>query len=160
MLFGVNTQSNGAAQTAGTNPDGTTNYGLAQLGYAMNGVAAAATGGLSTLAMTLAAGANHLLDFEIQAQQQNGLLENIANPRVMTTDRVKATILQGVQIPYTSQTANTINTNFKDAVLQLDVTPQITPGGSVIMDLMINDDSVGQCMSQTAIKTRQLIRKD
>ena len=69
--------------------------------------------------------------------------EQIANPRVMTTDRVKATILQGVQIPYTIQTGTQINTNFVDAVLELNVTPQITPGGSVIMDLVINDDSQG-----------------
>jgi type IV pilus assembly protein PilQ len=61
----------------------------------------------------------------------------------MTTDRVKATILQGVQIPYTIQTGTQINTNFVDAVLELNVTPQITPGGSVIMDLVINDDSQG-----------------
>ena len=163
-IFGVATQAAGTAQTAGTNPDGTTNGGLSQLGYAMNGIAAAATGGTSTIAMTLAAGANHLLDFEIQASQANGLLENIANPRVMTTDRVKATILQGVQIPYTSQTANTINTNFKDAVLELNVTPQITPGGSVIMDLLINDDSQGSTITtggqqNVAINKKGLVAK-
>jgi type IV pilus assembly protein PilQ len=139
--FGVATQANDARQASGKSP------GLSELGYFMNGAAAAATGGMSTLSMTLAAGANHLLDLEIQAKQTNGELENIANPRVMTTDRVKATILQGVQIPYTSQTANTINTNFKDAVLQLDVTPQITPGGSVVMDLVINDDSQGDIIT-------------
>jgi type IV pilus assembly protein PilQ len=76
--------------------------------------------------------------------QGDGLGEQMANPRVMTTDRVKASITQGVQIPYTTQTANIINTNFKDAVLQLDVTPQITPGGSVIMELDITRDSQGK----------------
>lgn len=143
--FGVKTYKNG--QFPATNPDGTSNSGLTELGYAMEGAAGIFTGGASTLGMTLAAGANHLLDLEIQALQTENRGEQIANPRVMTTDRVKATILQGVQIPYTTQTANTINTNFKDAVLELDVTPQITPGGSVIMDLMINDDTQGQVVT-------------
>ena len=118
--------------------------GLAEMGYTLNTASAVATGGMSTLAATLASGANHLLDLEIQAMQADGLGEQIANPRVMTTDRVRATISQGVQIPYTTQTANTINTHFKDAVLQLEVTPQITPGGSVIMDLDITRDSQGK----------------
>ena len=61
--FGVQTQGTNAAQAAGTYP------GLKQLGYAMNGALAAATGGTSTVGMTLAAGANHLLDLEIQAMQ-------------------------------------------------------------------------------------------
>lgn len=118
--------------------------GLAELGYTLNAASAVATGGMSTLATTLASGANHLLDVEIQAMQADGLGEQIANPRIMTTDRVKASISQGVQIPYTTQTANTINTHFKDAVLQLEVTPQITPSGSVIMDLDITRDSQGK----------------
>ena len=118
--------------------------GLAELGYTLNAASAVATGGMSTLVATLASGANHWLDVEIQAMQADGLGEQIANPRIMTTDRVTASISQGVQIPYTTQTANTINTHFKDAVLQLEVTPQITPGGSVIMDLDITRDSQGK----------------
>lgn len=118
--------------------------GLAELGYTVQAATAVATGGMSTLAGTLASGANYLLDLEIQAMQADGQGEQVANPRVMTSDRVKATISQGVQIPYTTQTANIINTNFKDAVLQLDVTPQITPGGSVIMELDITRDSQGK----------------
>ncbi len=118
--------------------------GLAELGYTVQSATAVATGGMSTLAGTLASGANYLLDLEIQAMQADGQGEQVANPRVMTSDRVKATISQGVQIPYTTQTANIINTNFKDAVLQLDVTPQITPGGSVIMELDITRDSQGK----------------
>jgi len=134
MKFGANTKA--------------TDYkkmdGLAELGYTLQAASAVATGGMSTLGMTLASGANYLLDLEIQAMQGDGLGEQMANPRVMTTDRVKASITQGVQIPYTTQTANIINTNFKDAVLQLDVTPQITPGGSVIMELDITRDSQGK----------------
>ena len=134
VKFGANSKQTGYTKTDG----------LAELGYTMKAATAVATGGMSTLGMTLASGANYLLDLEIQAMQSDGLGEQMANPRVMTTDRVKATITQGVQIPYSTQTANVINTNFKDAVLQLDVTPQITPGGSVIMELDITRDSQGK----------------
>lgn len=133
VKFGANSKDKGYAQTDG----------LAQLGYTMKAATAVASGGLSTLGMTLASGANYLLDLEIKAMQNDGIGEQMANPRVMTTDRVKATISQGVQIPYTTSTLQGIQTNFKDAVLQLDVTPQITPGGSVIMELEITRDSQG-----------------
>lgn len=132
--FAAKTQATGYEQSDG----------LAEMGYALNTATAVATGGMSTMAATLASGANYLLDLEIQAMQADGLGEQIANPRVMTTDRVKASISQGVQIPYTTQTANSINTQFKDAVLQLEVVPQITPGGSVIMELEITRDSQGK----------------
>ena len=138
--FGVGSQASILDSTSGS------------IGSSLTGIAAAATGGLSTVSMTLASGASNLLDLEIQALQTEDRGEQISNPRVMTTDRVKATIMQGVQIPYTSQTANVINTNFKDAVLQMDVTPQITPGGSVIMDLVINDDSQGAIITTGGVQ--------
>ena len=134
------------------------------IGSSLTGLVAAGTGNASTVVMTLASKAQNLLDLEIQALQTTDQGEQISNPRVMTTDRVKATILQGVQIPYTTQTANVINTNFKDAVLQLDVTPQITPGGSVIMDLVIAADSQGATITtggqqNVAINKRGLTAK-
>jgi len=134
------------------------------IGSSLTGLVAAGSGNASTVVMTLASGVNNLLDLEIQALQTTDQGEQISNPRVMTTDRVKATILQGVQIPYTTQTANVINTNFKDAVLELDVTPQITPGGSVIMDLVINADSQGATITtggqqNVAINKRGLTAK-
>lgn len=140
--FARNLGAKFAAKTVAKNQE--QDDGLQELGYTLNAASAVATGGMSTMAATLARGANHLLELEIQAMQADGLGEQIANPRVTTTDRVKASISQGVQIPYTTQTANTINTHFKDAVLQLEVTPQITPGGSVIMDLDITRDSQGK----------------
>ncbi|MGD0958819.1 MAG: type IV pilus secretin PilQ [Methylomonas sp.] len=151
--FNVQTQGTNAAQAAGTYP------GLQQLGYAMNGALTAASGGTSQLAMTLAAGANHLLDLEIEALQNEDRGEQLGNPRVMTTDRVKASIKQGVQIPYTTQTANQVQTSFVDAVLQLDVTPQITPGGSVIMDLLITDDSQGAVITTSGNQTVAINKK-
>ena len=96
------------------------------------------------LGMTLARGADYVLNLELKALQDNGQGELISNPRVMTTDRCQAIIKQGVEIPYQTFSANQgTNIEFKDAVLQLSVTPQVTPSGSIIMDLYISKDAVG-----------------
>lgn len=111
---------------------------LQDLGTAL----AASSGG--SLALTLARGADYLLNLEIAALQDNGQGELLSNPRVMTQDRVPATIKQGIEIPFSQQTANQgVNTTFKDAVLEMQVIPQITPTGSVIMSLNIKRDSKG-----------------
>ncbi len=110
---------------------------LADLGTAL----AASSGG--SLAMTLARGADYVLNLEISALQDDLKGELLSNPRVMTTDRVQATIEQGVQIPYQTQSQDGPVTQLVDAVLQLDVTPQITPSGSVIMELAIKKDAPG-----------------
>lgn len=114
---------------------------LSDLGYSL---AAASPPG--ALAMTLASGANYLLDLELTALDSTDQGEVLSNPRVMTTDRQMAHIESGREIPY--QTAGAANTgpttSFKDAVLMMDVTPQITPQGSVIMDIDITKDDVGQ----------------
>ncbi|WP_031433847.1 type IV pilus secretin PilQ [Methylomarinum vadi] len=110
---------------------------LADLGGAL----AASSGG--SLAMTLARGADYLLNLEISALQDDSLGELLSNPRVMTTDRVQAVIRQGVQIPYVTVSQDGTKTELVDAVLELQVTPQITPNGSVIMELNIKKDSPG-----------------
>ncbi len=95
------------------------------------------------LAMTLARGANYILNLELTALQTNNEGEILSNPRVMTSNLVKATIKQGIQIPYQTVSQNGTVTQLVDAVLQLDVTPQITPNGSVIMNLDIKKDAPG-----------------
>ncbi|MGZ8935507.1 MAG: type IV pilus secretin PilQ [Methylobacter sp.] len=100
-----------------------------------------ATNPYGALGMTLARGADYVLNLEISALQDQGLAELISNPRVMTADRCQATIKQGTQIPYTTSSGNTGPvTQLIDAVLQLDVLPQITPSGSVVMALKITND--------------------
>jgi type IV pilus assembly protein PilQ len=76
----------------------------------------------------------------------------------MTTDRCQATIKQGTQIPYESTSALGTVTQLIDAVLQLDVLPQITPNGSVIMALRINNDSPGArpLVGQPPINTQSI----
>jgi type IV pilus assembly protein PilQ len=110
---------------------------LADLGDAL----AASSGG--TLALTLVRTANYILNLEISALQNDRKGELLSNPRVMTQDRVQAFIRQGVQIPYQSGSQNGTVTELVDAVLELNVTPQITPNGSVIMELDIKKDNPG-----------------
>ncbi len=88
---------------------------------------------------------NTFLDLELSVLESSGRGEIISQPKVLTGDKQKATIKSGVQIPYNSGTsAGNTQTEFKDAVLQLDVTPQITPDNRIIMDLKINQDAVGK----------------
>ena len=94
------------------------------------------------LGMTLARGADYVLNLELQALQDQSKGEIVSNPRVMTTDRCTAKILQGSQIPYLSggTTGVAANTQFVNALLELDVLPQITPSGSISMNLNITKD--------------------
>jgi len=96
------------------------------------------------LGMTLARGADYVLNLELQALQAEGKGEIVSNPRVMTMDRCTAVMTQGVQIAYQSVTvtsgATVTTVTYKDAVLELNVTPQITPGGSVVMNLLVKKD--------------------
>ncbi|NKN32666.1 type IV pilus secretin PilQ [Marichromatium bheemlicum] len=84
---------------------------------------------------------SYLLQLELSAMQQEGRGEIISSPRVITSDQHQATIKVGQQIPYQTVSQNGTQTEFKDAVLQLDVTPHITPDDRVIMDLMVNKDA-------------------
>ena len=83
----------------------------------------------------------YLIQLEISAMEQEGTAEIIASPRVVTTDQHPALIEQGTEIPYQTSSANTgTNTQFKKAVLSLEVTPHITPDDNIIMDLVIKKD--------------------
>ncbi len=88
---------------------------------------------------------DYLLDLELQAAQSEGRGEVISTPRVITANQKQALIKQGVEIPYQeSSSSGATTTQFKEAVLSLLVTPQITPDDRIIMDLEVNQDNVGQ----------------
>ncbi|MDH3209292.1 MAG: type IV pilus secretin PilQ, partial [Burkholderiaceae bacterium] len=101
--------------------------------------------GAATFALSLfGASSNRFLNLEISALEADGKGKVVSSPRIITSDQVKATIKQGTQIGYqlaTSSGATAVT--FKDAVLKLEVTPQITPEGNVIMTVEVNKDSVG-----------------
>ena len=83
-----------------------------------------------------------LLDLELSALESVGKAEIIASPRLMTTDRQSAVISSGEDIPYQQSTSSGATAvAFKQAVLSLKVTPQITPDGKLLMDLVITQDA-------------------
>jgi type IV pilus assembly protein PilQ len=89
--------------------------------------------------------ATRFLNLELTALEADGKGKIISSPRVITADQIKALIEQGTELPYqvaTSSGATSIQ--FRKANLKLEVTPQITPEGNVILDVDINKDSVGQ----------------
>jgi type IV pilus assembly protein PilQ len=113
---------------------------LVNLPAAALGNTSAATIALSLFSPT----ANRLLNLELSALEADGKGKIVSSPRVITSDQTKAVIEQGEEIPYqvaTSSGATSIQ--FKKASLRLEVTPQITPEGSVIMNLDVSKDSRG-----------------
>ena len=93
-------------------------------------------------------GNSNLVELELSALETDNRGKVVSNPRVITADKKKATISQGTEIPYLTASASGATTvAFKPAVLELAVTPQITPDDKIIMDLEVKKDSVGQIFS-------------
>jgi type IV pilus assembly protein PilQ len=99
-----------------------------------------------------------LLELELSSLQAEGRGEVISTPRVLTANQKEASIEQGVEIPYEQSTSSgATSIAFKKAVLSLLVTPQITPDDRIIMDLTVNNDTVGQLFAGIpSIDTRQV----
>jgi len=88
---------------------------------------------------------NYLIDMELSAFESDGKGEIVAQPKIVTADRQTATIKSGEEIPYQeASSSGATSVSFKEAVLSLEVTPQITPDDQVIMDLKINQDNRGE----------------
>jgi type IV pilus assembly protein PilQ len=91
---------------------------------------------------------DYLVDLELSAVQAEGKGEIYSTPRVITVNNMPARIEEGVEIPYQeASSSGATSTQFKEAVLSLTVTPQITPDDRVIMDLLVTKDSVGELVS-------------
>ncbi|HEX9138977.1 MAG TPA: type IV pilus secretin PilQ [Steroidobacteraceae bacterium] len=89
-------------------------------------------------------GNSHILDLELSAAQTEGRGKVVSSPRFITANQKQATIKQGVEIPYQQSASSGATTiQFKDAVLELKVTPLITPDNRIILDMDVSDDSVG-----------------
>ncbi|HDZ39817.1 MAG TPA: type IV pilus secretin PilQ [Marinobacter sp.] len=90
-------------------------------------------------------GTDFLIDMELSAFESDGQAEVVSQPRVVTADRQTASIKSGEEIPYQKATSSgATSVAFKEAVLSLKVTPQITPDDKIIMDLVVNQDSRGE----------------
>jgi type IV pilus assembly protein PilQ len=91
---------------------------------------------------------DYLVDLELTAMEAEGRGEIVSTPRVITANQKEATIKQGVEIPYQQSASSGATTiQFKEAVLELVVTPQITPDNNIIMDLRVSKDNVGEIIS-------------
>lgn len=108
--------------------------------------------------------ADFLLDLELSAIETEGRADIVSQPRVITADGQTASIESGTEIPYLqASSSGAANVAFKSAVLRLEVTPQITPDDRIIMDLVINQDSVGEltdagpAIDTNAVETQVLV---
>ncbi len=100
--------------------------------------AAAPTGGLSYVFTS----PNFALDFMISAAEAKGVGKLLSKPKVITQNNQKATVKQGTKIPIQTTINNTISVQFIDAVLKLEVTPQITADGTVFMDVLVENTTI------------------
>jgi len=110
-----------------------------------------------SLAISLfSSAANRFLNLELSALEADGKGKIISSPRVVTADQLKASIEQGTELPYQIATSSgATSVAFRKASLRLEVTPQITPDGNVILDVDVHKDSVGATtVSGIAIDTK------
>ncbi len=106
---------------------------------------------------------NVMLDLEISALEVENRAKVISSPRLMTSNQQAAFIEAGEELPFEESTSSgATSVTFKKAVLGLRVTPQITPDNRMILDIKVNEDSVGAVVlnnGQTSIDTRQIQTK-
>jgi type IV pilus assembly protein PilQ len=139
------------AQTAATTVDTTPFFNLPAVGQ--NGFSAA------TFALSIFnASANRFLNLELSALEGDGKGRIVSSPRVITADQTRALIEQGTELPYQVASASgATSIAFRKANLKLEVTPQITPEGNIILDVDVNKDSVGQATAAGfAINTKHI----
>lgn len=113
----------------------------------------------ATFAVSLfGAGAGRFLNLELSALEADGKGKVVSSPRVVTADQIKAVIEQGTELPYQVASASgATSIAFRKANLKLEVTPQITPEGNIILVLDVNKDTVGQSTAAGfAINTKHI----
>jgi len=158
----------GLAGTAGALTHGNTNVSLGSYS-ASNGTTTnfvnlpASTLGVANAAASFAvsifnAASNRFLNLELSALEADGKGKIVSSPRVVTADQTKALIEQGTEFPYqTASSSGATSLAFRKANLKLEVTPQITPEGNIIMELDVNKDSRGETTAAgIAIDTKHI----
>jgi type IV pilus assembly protein PilQ len=134
----------GVGQITGQTPDKGDGY----TNTTMVNLPAAAIGGVSasSLAFSLFSSAdNRFLNLELSALEADGKGKIISSPRVVTEDKMVAVIEQGIELPYqVASSSGATSIEFKKANLRLEVTPQITPDGNVVLEVDVSKDSKGE----------------
>lgn len=118
-----------------------------------------ASGAAGTFALAIfGAGAERFLGLEISALEADGKGKVVSSPRVITADQNKALIEQGTEFPYqVASSSGATSIAFRKASLKLEVTPQITPEGNIILNLDVNKDTRGiQTTAGYAIDTKHI----
>ncbi|MCB8745803.1 type IV pilus secretin PilQ [Rhodoferax sp. U2-2l] len=147
---GMTIGSSYAAGTAGTIPGNFVNFPVA--------------GGAAVAFSIFNSTATRFLNLEISALEADGKGKVISSPRVITADQIKALIEQGTEFPYqVASSSGATSIAFRKASLKLEVTPQITPEGGIILDLDVNKDTrgintdAGYAIDTKHIKTQVLV---
>jgi type IV pilus assembly protein PilQ len=156
IAFGTNYAN--AVALSGTTPSGSKQVAVSDTFVNMP---ATGQGGFpaATFALSLFnTSKTRFLDLEISAAEAEGRGKIVSSPRVITADGVKALIEQGTELPYQAATSSgATSVSFRKANLKLEVTPQITPEGNIILEVDINKDSVGLATSSGyAIDTKHV----
>ncbi|MBA4708046.1 type IV pilus secretin PilQ [Aquitalea aquatica] len=123
-----------------------------------SGVNLGLSGTYNSIGAVFGAGSRAAIGLELDAMETGDKGKVLANPRIMTADRVEASIEQGTEIPYQeASSSGATSVSFKKANLSLKVTPQITPDNRVLMEIQINKDTVSSTLivnSTPAIDTK------
>jgi type IV pilus assembly protein PilQ len=134
----------GVGQVTGQTPDTGDGY----TNTTMVNLPAAALGGISapSIAFSLFSSAdNRFLNLELSALEADGKGKIISSPRVVTEDKMVAVIEQGIELPYqVASSSGATSIEFKKANLRLEVIPQITPDGNVVLEVDVSKDSKGE----------------
>ena len=151
VQFGITSESSSGSRSIGTSGSigsagiaidsaGATSYGAVPHDLNVSLPVAGAAGSIGIAIAKLPFGT--LLDLELSAAETEGQTEVVSSPKVITSDQTQAKILQGQEIPYLEASSSGAATiSFKEAVLKLEVTPQITPDERINLDLLVTKDS-------------------
>src|SRR5471032_1974627 len=141
--IGIGGNITGVGETTGQVATSSTSYANTQ--FVNLPAAAAPAAAASSLAISLfSSAANRFLNLELSAIEEDGTGKVISSPHVITADKTAALIEQGVEIPYQVATSSgATSLAFRKASLKLEVTPQITPDGNVVLDVDVANDSLG-----------------
>ena len=145
--------SSGPLRTVGGGNQGVTDFGT-PTSFNVDGVEnlivdlPVAAAGAGALSMAVGKIGSWLVQLELSALIAEGRGEDIASPKVITTNQREAIIESGVEIPYEEASSSGATTiSFKKAVLSLKVTPQITPDNKILLDLQVNQDTQGAAVA-------------
>lgn len=152
VKFGVSSQGSSGSTSVGTSGsvsgaegaiDSTGSTTLSGVSPRSLNVSLPATGAAGSIALAVAKlPFGTIVDLELSAAEAEGQTEIVSSPKVITSNQHKAKILQGQEIPYLqSSSSGAATIAFKEAVLKLEVTPQITPDDRINLDLLVTKDS-------------------